>query len=116
MTIDAQDETAPSLAIVRTPSRKIIQEVAAAHGVTFDDIRGRSRLRHIMLARCEAIRKVSAEWPHLSYPVLGLLFGGRDHTTIMNHLDKSGQGRSDCACDRHRRYSRRAIRQPSAAE
>lgn len=99
MTINT-DEPTPTTAPARKPSRVIIREVAAAHGLTAADITGPSRKRPIMLARCEAIRKVAAEWPNLSYPVLGLLFGGRDHTTIMNHLDKTGQGRQGCACDR----------------
>jgi hypothetical protein len=84
----------------RKPSRRIIEDVAKAHGVTAKDIIGPSRLRIVMIARCEAIRKVSAEWPWLSYPSLGRLFGRRDHTSIMNHLDKSGHGRQTCSCDR----------------
>lgn len=96
---NAAIETDDAGVTIRKPARLIIEEVAKAHGFLVSEILGPSRKRPIMFARCEAIRKVSAEWPGLSYPTIGRLFK-RDHTSILNHLDKSGHGRQTCACDR----------------
>ena len=65
----------------------IIKQVANEHGVTAQDILGTGRLRKFTVARHEAIRRVKAEKPNLSYPAMGLIFH-RDHDTIMYALGK----------------------------
>lgn len=91
----------------------LVEDIARKHGVDVKDVRGASRHRPVVLARCEAIRAVSKARPTWSYPVLGRFFGNRDHTTIMYHLDKSGQGRHVCRCDWHiEHYSREYVDEP----
>jgi chromosomal replication initiation ATPase DnaA len=61
----------------------IAKEAAVEHGVTLDEIRGSSRRPHIVAARHEAwlrIRNVM----HLSYPSIGSVFFGVDHTTVIH--------------------------------
>lgn len=96
--------SSPNRVPLTTPrdfTHALIEDVARKHGVTVEDIKGPRRHRNIVIARCEAIRRVSAARARLSYPELGLIFGGRDHTTIMYHVDKSGQGREECRCNQH---------------
>lgn len=66
-------------------ARHIIMEVAIAHGVSYEDILGRSRARHLVAARHEAIYEVRKRRPHLSLPQIGRIFK-RDHTTILHAL------------------------------
>lgn len=66
-------------------ARQIIMEVAIAHGVSYEDILGRSRERHLVAARHEAIYEVRKRRPHLSLPQIGRIFK-RDHTTILHAL------------------------------
>lgn len=68
----------------------IIEQVAREHGVTPMQILGPWRAKHVVAARFAAIRRVYEARPNWSYPMLGSLFGGRDHTSIMNALDKTG--------------------------
>lgn len=68
----------------------IIALVAAKHGVMPGDIRGPSRNRRIVAARWDAIAQVRRMRPDLSLPVIGRMFGGRDHTTISHALRQMG--------------------------
>lgn len=115
------EERATNVEVLSSPNRvpvttprdytlALIEDIARKHGVTVQEVRGQTRRRHIMLARCEAIRAVAKARPSWSYPELGKFFGGRDHTTIMHHLDKSGRGRQTCRCDWHiEQYQRRNV-------
>lgn len=63
-------------------AREIIEMVAECHGYTREDLIGPSRLREIAWPRQEAmyvIRQVTG----YSYPAIGRILGGRDHTTII---------------------------------
>lgn len=60
----------------------IVREVAERHGVSYRDIVGHSRIRHIVCARYAAIRAVYAACPEMSSPRIGRLFN-RDHTSIL---------------------------------
>jgi len=73
--------------------KHIIMEVAIAHGVSYDDILGRSRARHLVAARHEAIYEVRKRRPHLSLPQIGRIFK-RDHTTILHALRRMMQARA----------------------
>lgn len=68
---------------------RIIGQIAAIHGTTARAILGRARPRYIIKARFAAIYAVHQAKPHLSLPQLGRIFGGRDHTTILNALKRA---------------------------
>lgn len=67
-----------------------IEEVAARHNVTTEEILGDCRLAHICAARWEAVRAVQTKNPGLSTVALGKIFN-RDHTTIMYALKKTAK-------------------------
>ncbi len=79
------------LVIPRTPAQQIIVDVATKHGLTYADLVGHRRWRHMVPARDEAMAAVKAlkvdgdKWSY-SLPVIGRLFGGRDHTTVLTAL------------------------------
>ena len=73
----------------RDYTRAIIREVAEAHGVTLAEILSDYRDHRIVAARRAAILAVIRMKPHLSLPDVGRVFG-RDHTTIMHHLEVAG--------------------------
>lgn len=68
----------------------IIATVALKHGVTPAEIKGRSRKVEIVAARHEAMAETRRLRPDLSYPLIGKLFGGRDHTTVIHAVKKMG--------------------------
>lgn len=70
------------------PFPAIVAEVAKAYGYTSDDIMGRSLDRKLSAARHAAYYEVRMQRPWLSYPQIGRLFGGRDHTTILYGIRK----------------------------
>ena len=74
-------------------ARAIIQEVADEHRVPVNDIYGRGRRAYIVAARRCAIRRIREETP-LKLMAIGDLLG-RDHATIMYHLN--GNGATDAA-------------------
>lgn len=77
---------------VRAEVHQIIREISAATGsdVTVADVMGRSRYQYIVDVRHLAMVEVSKRFPWMSYPQMGRLFGGRDHSTIMHALRKFG--------------------------
>lgn len=92
------DDNAPSnerferRGTVRAEVHQIIREISAATGsdVTVADVMGRSRFQYIVDVRHLAMVEVSKRFPWMSYPQMGRLFGGRDHSTIMHALKKFG--------------------------
>jgi chromosomal replication initiation ATPase DnaA len=58
-------------------------------GVTWDDIRGIRRTRSLVAPRHACVRAVFDERKDLSSVVIGRIFGGRDHTTILNSIKKT---------------------------
>lgn len=96
--IKDNDVTATTFGDQPSPREQIlavIENVARRHKVTVADIIGKRRDRVYVAARHEAIARVATTWPWISYPHLGRIFGGRDHTTIMHALKKHGvPGRS----------------------
>ena len=81
----------------RDTTRAIIREVAERHGVTLADVLGHCRERRVMRARHEAVLAVRQARPRMSLPELGRVFGGRDHTTILNSLDRMSRQAPDAA-------------------
>lgn len=68
----------------------IIRDVAARTGVPVRRITGRGASRHIVAARHEAIVETYLTRPDLSLPMIGRMFGNRDHTTILYALKRMG--------------------------
>ena len=75
--------------VVRTKTaREIIAEVAESHGLTPAHLESPVRTKRLSVARQEAMwacRQVKGKdgKPRYSYPFIGRLFGGRDHTTVL---------------------------------
>lgn len=65
-------------------TRSLIARIAEQNGFTFDDMIGPARDRRTSVVRQAAMHAVRSERSHLSYDQIGLIFGGRDHTTIMH--------------------------------
>jgi hypothetical protein len=67
--------------------RRILHEVSVKHGVTIVDICSKRRPLHLVTARHEACYRLRHEttW---SYPRIGTILGGRDHTTIIHGVRK----------------------------
>lgn len=64
----------------------IIQRlVAAEHGVTVNDLTSESRRATLAAIRLEAYWRIACE-TGLSFPRIGRLFGGRDHTTVQRGI------------------------------
>lgn len=72
---------------MKVPVRQIIISVAAKHGVTYDDIVGRSRRVGIVAARKEAMKMANSLRPEMSMSELGRQFK-RDHTTLLSALGR----------------------------
>ena len=71
----------PVVAPPKAPAHAIIREVAAAHGLSPDQLLERCRKPARVLARRDAMRRVRDELGY-SYPKIGQLFK-RDHTTVL---------------------------------
>ena len=74
-------------------ARAIIQEVADEHRVPVNDIYSRSQKAYLVAARRCAIRRIHEE-TSLKLMAIGDLLG-RDHSTIIHHLN--GNGATDAA-------------------
>lgn len=64
----------------------IVAEVARGFGLSYDDVTGPCRARHLIRARVIAMAVVRRA-TDLSYPQIGRLFG-RHHTTVVHHVAK----------------------------
>jgi len=65
-------------------TRSLIGRIAEQNGFTLDDMIGPARDRRTSVVRQAAMHAVRTERSHLSYDRIALIFGGRDHTTIMH--------------------------------
>jgi len=78
----SEDSHAPEL----TPGR--ILTVAADHfGLTVADLTGHSRRKNLVFAR-QAAMALCRALLGMSYPALGKLFGGKDHSTVLYSIKK----------------------------
>jgi chromosomal replication initiation ATPase DnaA len=73
----------------KEPAIDIIRLVATRHGVSVADIKGATRVFHIVAARQEAMALVYKLRPDLSLPAIGRIFD-RDHTTVLHAVRKLG--------------------------
>ena len=68
----------------RRPAKDIITDVLRDFpGITYAQVMGPGRSIPIVEARHTCILAVHRARPDLSFPQLGAIFGGRDHTTIL---------------------------------
>ena len=73
----------PRLFIPLTPAQAILKEIAIKHEMTAKDITGQSRKWKYARARQEAAYEIKKRL-NLSLPMVGLILGKRDHTTILH--------------------------------
>jgi len=66
-----------------TPARRILRDVAERHGVSPRDILGPRCLKVFTIPRFEFYYRVVSE-TKLSFPQIGRICGGRDHTTVLH--------------------------------
>lgn len=67
--------------------RDILVEVAVKHLVTVDALKGPTRTKLLYVPRAEFCYRAAAE-TNASYPMMGRILGGRDHTSIMHAVDR----------------------------
>jgi chromosomal replication initiator protein len=85
----SEDKSAPEL----TPQR--ILAVASGHfGLTVADLIGHSRRKEMVFARQTAMT-LCRSLLGMSYPALGKLFGGKDHSTVLYSIRKFQQLQTD---------------------
>lgn len=73
----------------KTPSRDIIDDVLQHFpGITWADLKGQRRCKAIVLPRQIAIYEIHRRRKDMSFPQIGRLFGGRDHTTALSSVNK----------------------------
>lgn len=73
---------------MKRTKRQITMEVLKDHpGVKFSDLIGPSRRDQFVIARHEAMYAIWNEL-RISFPSIGLFFGGRDHTTVLYAVKK----------------------------
>ncbi len=65
----------------------LMEAVSRYYSVSMQDIVGASRVREILLPRQIAMY-LAKKYQNLSYVRIGELFSGRDHTTVMNAMQK----------------------------
>ncbi len=91
-------ELIPSRAAASKPStvEEIQQQVAAAFGISRAELVGSGRAATPLRARQIAIL-LTREATDLSLPQIGRLYGGRDHSTVLNSLRRAETSLSDDA-------------------
>ena len=77
--------------VKQTPVEEIQQRVASAYGVSRAELVGSSRAATPLRARQVAIF-LTRELTDLSLPQIGRLYGGRDHSTVLNSLRRVEAG------------------------
>ena len=63
-----------------------VRNVANAFGINYSELIGRGRAGHLIEARSVAARLLRDRG--MSYPHIGRHIGGRDHSTVINAVDK----------------------------
>jgi chromosomal replication initiator protein len=67
----------------------ILEAVARHYGVTVDDLRSKARHKEIVAPRHLAMYLLRSD-ARLSYPQIGTLLGGRDHSSVLHACEKIG--------------------------
>lgn len=74
----------PPLELPGDRIRAIMARVGKPFGITPQMMKDIRQTRRVAWPRMAAMATLREEMPHLSYPALGRIFGGRHHTTVMN--------------------------------
>lgn len=69
---------------MRVRTHDVIAFTADLHQMTVEEFLADKRTRPYVRARWVAILAIRSLCPHVSYPHIGKLMGGRDHTTILH--------------------------------
>lgn len=69
---------------MRIRARDVLDYVAAIHGLTHAEMTGSCRQRRFARPRQIAMYAMHHLCPHMSYPAIAQMIGGRDHTTVMH--------------------------------
>ena len=85
---EALSDLVTPTAVKREPP-VILEAVARHYGVTIDELRGKARHKEIVAPRHLAMY-ILREDARLSYPQIGALLGGRDHTSVLHACEKIG--------------------------
>ena len=72
--------------MTRELAKDVATRTAAEQGYSLETLIRSDRTKTVSWARHRTIFAVYCACPHLSLPQIGRLFGGRDHTTILNSL------------------------------
>lgn len=73
---------------MRIAGRVVSDYVAQHYGLTFTQLISDNRRLEIARPRQVAMYVMREVCPHLSYPAIGRLLGGRDHTTILHGVQR----------------------------
>lgn len=90
---DINDETIKDIIKTTTKPKRsvsvknIIAKIAEFYGVEESSMYAKTRKREIVRPR-QIIMYILREDFHLSYPAIGTVFGGRDHTTVIHACEK----------------------------
>ncbi|MEQ5789063.1 hypothetical protein J3454_14295 [Erythrobacter sp. NFXS35] len=79
----APDDIAEIGTVGHSAAQTILLAVARVFDVDHAVMTGRSRFRHVSRARQAAYYVLKQRLPHLSYPVIGRLLGGVDHSSVI---------------------------------
>ena len=69
---------------MRVRAHEVAAYVADLHRIPIKGFYGAQRTRHIARARQVAMYCIRYLCPHMSYPRIGKMMGGRDHTTVLH--------------------------------
>lgn len=85
---DPVPDDAPE-SLPRKPAKQIIAEVLQDYpDVTWDQLKGVHRTRRLVEPRQRCMYELYTQRPDLSFPAIGRLFGGRDHSTVLHAVHK----------------------------
>lgn len=76
---------------MKITGREVLAYVAKFYDMPVDVLTGPTRRRPYARARQVAMYVMRQICPHLSYPAIGGIIGGRDHTTILHGVAKIEQ-------------------------
>lgn len=66
----------------------LIADIATRYGLTSAQLKGNRGRNRVSIIRAAAFAHVRRERPHMSLPMIGRAFGGRDHTTVLLGIRK----------------------------
>ncbi|MNE52051.1 Chromosomal replication initiator protein DnaA [compost metagenome] len=72
----------------RITARAVADLVAERHGMTFERFCAPCTRRDQVRPRQIAMYAIRQLCPHMSFPAIGRLLGGRDHTTVLHGVKK----------------------------